>query len=793
MTTAEGNKPQNKIRVPVRELAAAADPPEDLARGVSSRRRALAGIQEHVRLQSLRPQGWEHEVSVSLVVERETFCLEIFGRMDSLCQTGSGVIIEEIKTCARNPRDLSRSPSPAHLAQVKCYGYMTAVNRELEKVTLALTYARPADGETATWEKEFTTDTLAVFFNGLLSAYLAQLGTRRAWERIRNPSLQAIDFPYSGFRKGQRDLAESVYKIISNDRLLFARAPTGTGKTMATLYPAIKAMGLGHTDKIFYLTAKSPGRTVAQKAVKDLARSGARLRCVTITAKQKTCFTPDLPCDMDTCIYAKSYYTKLNRALKASGGCDFYDQAFIEETARKHEICPFEFSLDLSLISDIIICDLNYAFDPRVYLKRFFDRDQGRLTFLMDEAHNLPDRLRSMYSADLDRESVLGAQDILRDAVPALAKGLVDLQKEMVRLGRGNRFQALTDLPAPFMDALDAFADKAEIWLDSHQDAPLREQVLEIFYPVNGFLNLARHFGGHYRLFVQAPGGNDITIRLFCLDPAPIFSELIKRCASAVLFSATFFPFAYYQQVLFGDPASGPKPHFISLPSPFPRENFKLAVHTRIKTTYRMRGQFYRDVAKMIVHAAALRQGNTLVFFSSYAYMEAVLDLIDPEGLPGPIQIQSPSMDETRRREFLDNFTPGARITGFAVMGGIFGEGIDLEGDRLTTVMVVGVGLPQVNPEQEEIRAYYDAIFTGETGDGMDGFFIAYQMPGFSRVLQAVGRLIRNSTDRGLALLMDDRFVRPDYLSLFPAEWTGFDTISAPGHLAPILESFSGD
>lgn len=400
------------VRVSVRDLATAADTSQDLIKGQSSHRRALAGIREHVRLQGLRPDGWKHEVPLSLVVIRQPFCLEIFGRMDSLLETDTRVIVEEIKTCSQDPEHLSRHPIPVHLAQVKCYAYMAAVDRGLSRVTLMLTYARPADGHTASWEQEFDRDTLESFFNGLVSAYITQLGPQKAWEKIRNQSLQAIEFPYAGFRKGQRQLAESVYKIVKHERLLFARAPTGTGKTMAALFPAVKAMGLGHTDKVFYLTAKSPGRTVAQKAVKDLARAGARLRCVTITAKQKVCFTPDIACDMDTCLFAKSYYTKLAQALAASRGHDFFDQPTIEETAKKYEICPFEFSLDLALISDVIICDLNYAFDPRVYLKRFFDRDQGKLTFLLDEAHNLPDRLRSMYSADLDRDMVLAAQDL---------------------------------------------------------------------------------------------------------------------------------------------------------------------------------------------------------------------------------------------------------------------------------------------------------------------------------------------------------------------------------------------
>jgi len=811
---------KNTFRISVRDLVAAAQMelggPKDLGRSVSSGRRAMAGIREHTRLQDLWPQSWNREVPVSLKLEKQLFVLEIFGRMDGLCVTGSGVTVQEIKTCQKDPAALSLKPKITHLAQVKCYGYMTAKERGLSSIRLILTYARPDDGKTAAHEKTHTFEELETFFDKLVSTYLSLLGSRTAWERIRNQSVRDLEFPYSGFRDGQRDLAEAVYKIIKHDRILFARAPTGTGKTMATLFPAIKAMGLGQTDKIFYLTAKSPGRTVALKALKDLATAGARIKSVVITAKAKTCFTPDFPCDMETCVYAQAYYTKQATAMARLSGHDLFDQALIEKTARECELCPFEFSLDLSLTCDVIICDLNYAFDPRVYLKRFFDRDAGKLTFLMDEAHNLPDRLRSMYSADLEKEAVLTAQAILRDTAPALARGLVAIHKEMVRLQTAyiplKEFHSLTDLPAPFMDTLEKFASRAELWLDTHPSAPVRDIVLDIFYTINGFLNLARQFGSHYRLFIhrsfiRSPENQDLCIRLFCLDPAPIFARLIKRCRSAVLFSATFFPFDYYDQVLFGSlpaPDSDPDkkqsksriaPHFVSIDSPFPRKNFKLVIHTCLKTTFRQRSRFYKDLAQLIIHTHTKRPGNHLIFFSSYAYMEAVLDLIDPDLMPGTIQIQTRRMDEDDRLSFLNNYTPKSRVTGFAVMGGIFGEGIDLAGDRLTTVMVIGVGLPQVNHEQEEIRAYYDALLAerrdqAQQENDLDGFFIAYQMPGFSRVLQAVGRLIRSGSDRGMALLMDERFVRPDYLRLFPLEWEGFDTISSPHDLDRCLDQF---
>ncbi|MEH0020714.1 MAG: ATP-dependent DNA helicase [Desulfobacter sp.] len=784
------------FRVSVRDLVAAACKPQHLARGFSGRNRAMEGIREHARIQNLWPDNWEREVPVSLTIERQGVCLEIFGRMDGRSVSQGIAAVEEIKSCRRPPKTLAAAPAPRHLSQLKCYGYMTAMELALPSVNLRLTYARNADNSTATHEITLGIEDLEAFFNDLVTDYLALLSTRTAWERIRNPSVARLDFPYPEFRNGQRELAESVYKVVKHGRMLFARAPTGTGKTMATLFPAIKAMGLGHTDKLFYLTAKGPGRTVAQSALKDLSRAGARIKSVTITAKQKTCFTPDTPCDMDTCFFALAYYTKLARTMAHAVDHDFFDQDRIESLAREFEICPFELSLDLALTCDVIICDLNYAFDSRVYLKRFFDRNTRNLTFLMDEAHNLPDRLRSMYSADIEKSWVLDIQRALRDPAPGLARALASVNREMVDLktrhleGRDG-FRALTGLPESFMESLDEFTSRADLWLDDHRDSPVREAVLDGFYTVNAFLNLSRYFGDHYRFFVDSCDASGMRVRLFCLDPAPVFSGLIKRCSSAVFFSATFFPFSYYAQVLFGISPDGETteaapdliPYTISLPSPFPRENLGLLIHTRIKTTYRQRQTYYREVADTVVRTITARPGNYLVFFPSYAYMDAVMDCIDIEAGNIDFQAQSRGMTEGERHDFLEKFTCESRVTGFAVMGGIFGEGIDLAGDRLIGVIVVGVGLPQVNREQDEIRDYHDAC-------GRDGFFIAYQMPGFSRVLQASGRLIRSSTDRGVILLLDERFVRPDYRGLFPREWSDVETVRDAGALEQFLARF---
>ncbi len=816
------------FRVSVRDLIAANGQKGDLSQVFVSRTRGVVGIREHSRIQAMRPNRYEKEVSVSTRVEIDLFILDIFGRIDGMMETENGVLLEEIKTTRQDPNLLCKKPLAAHKAQLKCYGYMVVKERGLETIDLQLTYAHPLSKKTGEEKKTYEARDLKLFFDQTVAAYIAQLKTRTSWTHIRNQSIKNLTFPYEDFREGQRDLAEAVYKIVKNEKILFARAPTGTGKTIATLFPAIKSLGMGQIDKIFYLTAKTLGRTVARKALKDLGKNGARLKSVILTAKQKICFMADKICDMDTCPYAQAYYTKLNQAMAEVAKHELFDQSRIESIGQTYQICPFELSLDISLVCDVIVCDLNYAFDPRVYLKRYFDRNTHKITFLIDEAHNLPDRLRSMYSANLLKSDILKTQKLVREVAPDLAASLVAVNKELSRLkareldrnetsqvpgsAHDPNFKELT-LPETYMEAIDQFVIKTDTWLDKHQKSPIRADLIDFYFTALAFLTIARFFDSHYRFFIEKKGDHDINTRLFCMDPSRIFSRLIQRSSSAILFSATFFPTAYYQAILFGtgegsdDPNTKqtknkntaplpPRtkesksiniiPYSIVLPSPFPKKNFKLLIHSRIQTTYRARQGFFAEVARVITHTVESKKGNYMVFFPSYAYMNHVVEIIDKEGQIEDIQVQAPQMSEPARDQFLNQFTLHSQVTGFAVMGGIFGEGIDLEGTRLIGVIVVGVGLPQICPEQDQIRAYYEAR-------NEDGFFNAYQMPGFNRVMQATGRLIRTETDRGVVVLIDERFMRRDYRDLFPDEWHPYDTISNCLELKKNLLSFWKD
>ncbi len=801
------------FRVSVRDLISVGSQKGDLSKNFVSRQRGLEGIREHTRIQALRPKGYEKEVSITTRVEHDLLFLDIFGRIDGMLVSRDQVLVEEIKTSRTDPDLMCKNPLPAHKAQLKCYGHMVVKERSLEKIDLMLTYANPLSKKISELKKTYTARDLEIFFNQTVTTYIMLLETGTAWEHVRNQSIKTLSFPYEDFRAGQRELAEAVYKIIKNKKILFARAPTGTGKTIATLYPAIKSLGLGQIDKIFYLTAKTLGRTVAQKALKDLGKKGVRLKSVILTAKQKICFKSDEICDMDTCSYARAYYTKLNKAMIEVEKHDIFDQALIQTIGRTYEICPFELSLDISLVCDVIVCDLNYAFDPRVYLKRYFDRDNHKVTFLLDEAHNLPGRLRSMYSADLLKSDILKTQKLVRDIAPGLSHALIAMHKELARLktrylekrklsfnptpdsGPDLTFKELTDLPKAYMEAIDNFVTKADLWLDQHPESPIRADLIDFYFMANAFLTIARYFDTHYLFFIEKKGDHDINTRLFCMDPSLIFSRLIQRSCSSILFSATFFPVNYYQTILFGSQpqtiepgtenqlAKTIMPYSIVLPSPFPKENFKLLIQTRVQTTYRTRKRFFKEIALIITQTVDSKKGNYLVFFPSYAFMNDVVEIIEQdEAVPG-IQVQTPQMTEIEREHYLEQFQPGSQVTGFAVMGGIFGEGIDLEGDRLIGVIVVGVGLPQICPEQDLIRAYYEARKE-------DGFFNAYLMPGFNRVMQATGRLIRTETDQGVVVLIDERFMRNDYKALFPDEWHPYQRITNSQQLKDNLSSF---
>lgn len=773
--------------VPVRSLVEFVLQAGDLtAGGFQKRDRAQQGTQGHRRVQRSRPAGYQSELEIAYRVEGSDPPLEVRGRIDGIYASQDPPIIEEIKTTTLSLELVGERDNPLHWAQAQCYAYMYARQHSLSQVGVHLTYYHLDSRKEKTFERFFSLAELEIFFNGLVIPYLSWFRKVYAWQAERDQSIQQLEFPYKAYRPGQREMAVAVYKAIRDNDRLYVQSPTGVGKTIAALFPAVKALGQGLAAKIFYLTAKTPGRAVAEKALDDMRRANLTIRSVTLTAKEKICFCPPVNCDPEVCVFARDYFGKVKRALEELDQVQAFTRPVIEEIARKYEICPFEFSLDLALWVDCIICDYNYAFDPRVYLHRFFDFSAEPYIFLVDEAHNLPDRARSMYSAELQKKTVLELQRALKPHLPALAQKLSAINKVLLEMRKACQAQgkeALVEheLPEGLLKAVREFSQKAEDWLVLNQPAAFRQELLEFYFLCSNYLRTAEYFDTFYVSYFERQGSSDLKAKLFCLDPAPMLAAPLERSRSTVFFSATLLPMDYFMKLLTGE-ADHPKRIF---QSPFPTENFSLLIHSGIATKYTHRADSYTAIAEAVEAACAARAGNYLVFFPSYAYLDAVLERLKERLPERQLLVQGRGMTEADRETFLAQFSTGSQesLVGLAVMGGIFGEGIDLVGDRLIGAVVVGAGVPQVCLENDLIKEYFDR-------HNGSGFAYAYQFPGFNRVLQATGRVIRTETDRGVIVLLDERFTHARYRSLFPSHWRGFQVVHSTGEIEEKLARF---
>jgi len=764
-----GKMPSNLIKVAVTDLVAFVLRSGDLGGGgFTSAARLHEATRAHQKVQRSRPDGYQAEVYVSHLVERDELSLEIRGRIDGLMADGDRVLLEEIKT-TEDELDPDQPDNPVHWAQAQIYACILAAQHGLDQVDIQLTYVRLEPWEVHEDRRSFSADELAAFFEDVIVRYLRWARIYHAWCEERNQSIEELAFPFPEYRKGQREMAAAVYRAIQAQSRLFVQAPTGIGKTISALFPAVKAMAQDRGEKIFYLTARTVVRTVAEKAVDDMRQSGLKLKSLTLTARDKICFKPAGvdTCDPEQCEYAIGYFDRINDALEDIFQQDAFTRPLIEATARQHRVCPFEFSLELSLWSDAIICDYNYVFDPRVYLRRFFLDNAGDYTFLIDEAHNLVDRAREMFSADLFKTAVLAVKRAVGKAHPGLAEKLQAISRYLLDLGKRcekydeGEYWVDPELPEDLLPLLEKSLVEAEKVLVRGVSSPLREELIEFYFQVVAFLRIAELFDDHYTTYVEK-AGREVHLRLFCLDPSKNVREALKRGTSAAFFSATLTPLEYFREILGGEEDDA----LLSLDSPFPHENLHLLLADHIATTYRKREFTYDDVAGAIAAAVSQKSGNYLVYFPSYRYMEEIVERFRAVHPDVEILVQTTGMSESRREAFLSVFREDNPeiMVGFAVMGGIFGEGIDLVGERLSGAVIVGVGLPQLCLERDLIRYYFDAR-------EIPGFEYAYTYPGMNRVLQAAGRVIRSAADRGMVLLIDQRFGQERYRRLFPSFW----------------------
>jgi DNA excision repair protein ERCC-2 len=725
----------------------------------------LEGIRLHKKIQENRPDEYVQELPVCLELDFHDVILLISGRIDGVLEYPDRVCIEEIKSTRKDPDQMDIPEDHPFWAQVKCYGYLYAKQKGLEKIILQLTLANVDTEKIHELKKTFTTKELKAFFDVLVDVCLQKIRAMNAWRLKRNQTIALLDFPFEKYRAGQRQMAVTIYRVIRDKRQAIIQAPTGIGKTMAALYPALKAMNEGLAEKIFFLTARTTGKSAAETALKLLETSGLRIRTLTITAKSKICFNPDCLCNAQECEFAEGYYDRIDIALDQLFEKDIIDRTRIESLAAAHHICPFDFTLEASNLADIIICDYNYAFDPGVYLKQFFLNGKKDYVFLVDEAHNLVDRGREMFSASLSRSLFVELLRLIRPKLPKISISLRNIiewfSRKKTRILRQKGFISETELPEDIMPVFGKFIQLSEYWLLHNYKSPFRQKIIDTYLEVSNFMKIAGYYDQTY-VTVYENLDFDIRLKLFCLDPAGPLEKALKRCSAAIFFSATMTPVSYFKKVI------GCRESTIEmlLSSPFPQENCLVAVFDRISTLYKRRWETREQLAEILTSLISQKCGNYLFFFPSYEYLNMVLKVFKKRNAGIRIMIQKSDMKESERGKFIESFKKESCdvLVGFAVMGGFFAEGIDLVGDCLSAAAIISVGIPMICPERELIRRYYQQ----KNGAGFD---FAYKFPAINRVLQAAGRVIRSETDKGVILLIDERFSKPDYSNRLPEHW----------------------
>lgn len=724
----------------------------------------LLGGKIHRKIQSRMGTNYTAEVPLKIQMPCDGFVLQIEGRADGVLKDDGKVLIDEIKGILRSLEHLE-APVPVHLAQAKCYAYIYAVQNSLKCIDVQMTYCQMETEEIRRFCQKFEFQELQTWFQDLVTQYEKWAKFEIEWRNVRNDSIRQIEFPFP-YREGQRDLVVSVYRTILRKKKLFIQAPTGVGKTMATVFPAVRAVGEGLGEKIFYLTAKTITRTVAEQAFSLLKEKGLLYKTITLTAKEKICFCEEAECNPDACPYAKGHFDRVNDAvfdlITHSGD---WSREVLEEQAKKHMVCPFEMSLDVSNWADAVICDYNYAFDPQAHLKRFFSESgKGEYLFLIDEAHNLVERGREMYSASLYKEDLLEVRKLVKAEDPKLAKGLSECNQQFLELKREcEHYQILKSVSHIALKLMNVLW-KLEDYLEECKDAEKKKRVLDFYFAVRSFLNIHDIMDENYVIFSEMMEDGRFQIKLFCVNPAVNLQNYLEQGNSTIFFSATLLPVHYYKKLLSVEKDD----YAVYAHSSFPQENKFLFIGTDVSTRYTRRGEStYQRFARYIAVMAEQKKGNYMAFFPSYRFLEEVhtcfLECVDHE-VDSICQVSY--MDEEQREEFLEEFEQEREksLVAFCVMGGIFSEGIDLTDDKLIGAVIAGTGLPQVCTEREILKQYFNAA-------DMDGFDYAYLYPGMNKVLQSAGRVIRTESDRGVILLLDDRFRAMRYREVFPREW----------------------
>lgn len=767
-----------------------------------------AGSRVHRMIQKRAGADYAAEVPLVYTYRGEKCDITVEGRADGVIENQMGVTVDEIKSTYADVMRY-KEPFPIHLAQAKFYAYILAEKKNLAVVNVRMTYCNIETEEVKYFNQEFSYMELLDFTSSVVSEYEKWAVFAAEWKEKRNESIKGLPFPFE-YRDGQQDLVKQVYYTIYHQKKLFLEAPTGVGKTVSTVYPAIQAMGQEKTSRIFYLTAKTITRTVAADTADILRKDGLKLKSIVLTAKEKICMTGDKECNPDSCPYARGHYDRVNDAVYALiTQEDSITREKIEEYAEQYKVCPFEMGLDVSLFCDMIIGDYNYAFDPRAKLKRYFiEEKKDDYVLLIDEAHNLVDRARDMFSAQIIKEDLMALKRFTEIEIPVISKAADKCNKHLLNLKRSCEMSlinppidefilSLTRLYANLEKVLQA-KDKPDKDKQDKDDKgyatkivspELKKVLLEYYFEISHFLAIYDLVDENYSIYCSYTDDGDFYLKLFCINPRINLKKCMDNVRSTVLFSATLLPIQYYKLLLAGEDDD----YEVYAKSIFDPRKRKLVISSDVTSKYTRRNDDeYLNIARYIYEITRERDGNYMAFFPSYGFMQKVYELFDKHfagKLKAECLVQYSGMDEKEREAFLKRFQGNedlkiadildfdveeeeeTTLIGFCVMGGIFSEGIDLKEDSLIGALIVGTGLPLVCLERELIKEYFDE-------DSEDGFDYAYRYPGMNKVLQAAGRVIRTESDIGVVALLDERFLQASYRRMFPREWEEYDNVS---------------
>lgn len=731
--------------------------------------RASLGTLVHQKIQNRRPVQYHSEVPVHFKCEEDNYILNISGRIDGLIQNDDGLMIEEIKSTFLTKDKLSSELFPDHWLQAMLYAYMIHDRFPYDDIVIRICYGILPEIKEVVFEKIFTSFEIADIVESTLATIKLRIENYIDWISERNESIMKLKFPFPHHRPGQQEMIETVNSNLNSSSNLILQAPTGSGKTIAILYAAVKSVAASNIEKIFYLTAKTTGKNEAVDNLAILLDSGLKLRAVSLTAKDKICMKPGSLCNISECEYAGGYYSKLPTAISTLKKIESVGYDVIVETAKRFTICPFELSLDFSEYCDIIICDYNYLIDPSVQLRRYFVYHQfpslsGNYITLIDEAHNLPQRARSNFSLELDRDSILKVQGKLKSINLILYKQVKEITHELAILRDNVSLNGYWDtsdvIPFNLLEIIESCVSLIEKLNLTIPSVTSRELLNDMVYTFRKFVLISEHWDDRHQVIYKAEKKN-ISVKLYCVDPSKLLKQNLSLGGSSVFFSATMDPDYYYSHFLTCDDTE-----HIQIQSEFEPGNVCVMIASNVSTRYKQRATSLNKVVKIIKDAVDMKMGNYMIFFPSYSYLNQAVKIIGEISPELKIQIQKPGMTEREKNQFLDQFKKKDSCTrlGFVVTGGFFGEGINLPGDNLIGVIVVGIAHPPITIENELIREYFDN--TGEEGYGF-----SYIYPSINFILQSAGRLIRTMNDRGMILFIGDRFTNSVYMDILEKYW----------------------